>query len=214
MGQRPNVDRGVAPNNSDRRVRDDYRPMRSPSPRGFRERNDFRGRERTPDRYSHGRSRSPYNRGGVYRNRSPVRNLDDEAALPIPRRHPRDVPEVQIILVEEVDRYAPIKSRFFSRAQLTMVCRTFVGYIQQSFRDRGLRCDVLQMPRVSIEAVLKRQVLEGVRAVVQIIRKSQVTGKIPLRVYNRSTVVDNVRFDGRSYCLPVHGPLARMLTAF
>ena len=53
------------------------------------------------------------------------------------------------------------------------------------------------MPRVSLEAVLKRQILEGVQAVVQIFRKSQVTGKIPLRVYNRSAGIDNVRFDGK-----------------
>ncbi|KAK3168063.1 hypothetical protein OEA41_004509 [Lepraria neglecta] len=160
MTQRPSIDRGVGPNNFDRRTRDDYRPIRSPSPQGFRGRGDFRGRERTPDR-----SRSPI-----------LQNTDDEATLPVPRRNPRDVPDVQIILVDEVDR-------------------TFVGYIQQSFRGRGLRCDVLQMPRVSLEAVLKRQIMEGVQAVVQILRKSQVTGKIPLRVYNRSAGIDNVHFD-------------------
>ena len=109
IGQRPSIDRGVPPNNVDRRTRDDYRPVRSPSPRGFRGRDDFRGRERTPDRYFRGRSRSPYGRGGGggYRSRSPIRqNTDEEATLPIPRRNPRDVPDVQIILVDEVDRYA------------------------------------------------------------------------------------------------------------
>lgn len=40
--------------------------------------------------------------------------------------------------------------------------------------------------------------MEGVQAVVQILRKSQVTGKIPLRVYNRSAGIVNVRFDGKS----------------
>lgn len=30
---------------------------------------------------------------------------DDEANLPIMRRNPRDVPDVQIVLVDEVDRY-------------------------------------------------------------------------------------------------------------
>ena len=76
--------------------------------------------------------------------------------------------------------------------------RTFVGYIQQSFRDRGLHCDVLQLPRVSLAAVVKRQVVEGVQAVVKIFRRSQNTGKIPLQVYNRSGGADNVRFDGRA----------------
>ena len=83
-----------------------------------------------------------------------------------------------MILVEEVDR-------------------TFVGYIQQSFRERGLRCDVLHLPRISLAAVVKRQVVEGVQAVVKIVRKSQNTGKIPLQVYNRSSGADNVRFDGK-----------------
>ena len=90
--------------------------------------------------------------------------------------------------------------------------RTFVGYIQQSFRGRGLRCDVLQMPRVSLEAVLKRQIVEGVQAVVQILRKSQVTGKIPLRVYSRNAGIDNVRFDGKSRIIVQPYPHCSMLT--
>lgn len=37
--------------------------------------------------------------------RSPrPRDVDDEADLPLLRRDPRDVPDVQIILVDEVDR--------------------------------------------------------------------------------------------------------------
>ena len=76
--------------------------------------------------------------------------------------------------------------------------RTFVGYIEKSFRDRGLRCDVLQLPRVSMAAVVKRQILEGVQAVVKILRQSQVTGKIPLQVFDRRGGQDNVRFEGKS----------------
>lgn len=178
------IDRGV-PSSSfrdePRRSRDDYRPVRSPSPRGFRGRDEYRGgRDRSPDRYYGGRrsrSRSPYNRNGRFRSRSPRnRDPDDESDLPIPRRETRDVPDVQMILVDEVDR-------------------TFVAYIEKSFRDRGLRCDALQLPRVSLAAVIKRQMLEGVQAVVKIFRQSQVTGKIPLQVFDRSGGVDNIRFD-------------------
>lgn len=171
-------DRGTVFTPFERRVRDDYRPMRSPSPRGFYGRDEYRGgRDRSPDRYFRGRSRSPHDRGGRYRSRSPrARDLDDEADLPIPRRNTGDVPDVQLILVDEVDR-------------------TFVAYIQQSFRDRGLRCDVLQLPRVSLAAVVKRQLVEGVQAVVKIFRKSQNTGKIPLQVFNRSLGVNNIQFD-------------------
>lgn len=100
-------DRSTVSNPFERRVRDDYRPVRSPSPRGFRGRDDYRGgRDRSPDRYFRGRSRSPYDRGGRYRSRSPrARDLDDEADLPISRRNPGDVPDVQLVLVDEVDRY-------------------------------------------------------------------------------------------------------------
>lgn len=41
------------------------------------------------------RSPSPRPRG-VY---------EGEADLPVPRRSPRDVPEVQVLVLEEVDRY-------------------------------------------------------------------------------------------------------------
>lgn len=154
-----------------RRDRDDYRPVRSPSPRGGRNFDRYHGRR--------SRSRSPYGRR-YNRSRSPrSREVDDEASLPIPRRNPVQVPEVQIIVVDESDR-------------------TFVAYIQQAFRDRGLRCDVQQLPRgVNLQTLIKRQILEGVRAVVKIHRKSQVTGKIPLQVFDRSMGMGDIRFDGR-----------------
>lgn len=100
-------DRNTMPSNFGRAVRDEYRPVRSPSPRGFRGRDNFRGRERSPARYNQGRSRSPHDRSRQFRSRSPraTANFDDEATLPIMRRNPRDVPDVQIILVDEVDRF-------------------------------------------------------------------------------------------------------------
>lgn len=52
---------------------------------------------------------------------------------------------------------------------------------------------------MSLDAVVKRQILEGVQAVVKIFRQSQVTGKIPLQVFDRSGGVDNIRFDGNIY---------------
>ncbi|KAL8856934.1 MAG: hypothetical protein Q9178_006523 [Gyalolechia marmorata] len=181
-GGRPSIDRGVIHGSigNDVRRRDDYRPLRSPSPRGFRGRDDYRGRDRSPDRYYGGRrsrSRSPYGRNGRYRSRSPrSRDMDDEANLPIERRDPRSVPEVQLILVDQVDR-------------------TFVNYIEKTFRDRGLSCSYFQLPPVSLVAVIKRQILEGVQAVVKILRQSQVTGKIPLQVFDHSAGVDNVRYE-------------------
>ncbi|SLM41203.1 RNA recognition motif domain [Lasallia pustulata] len=178
------VDRGVPFSDfrDEPRRRDDYRPVRSPSPRGYRGRDEYRGgRDRSLDRYVGGRrsrSRSPYNRGGRYRSRSPPRgrDIDDDAALPMPRRDPRDVPDVQLILVDDLDR-------------------NFVAYIEKSFRDRGLRCDFLLLPRVPLAAVVRRQILEGVRAVVKMGRNAQATGKIPLQVFDRSGGENNVRFE-------------------
>ncbi|KAI4186694.1 MAG: hypothetical protein L6R41_003310, partial [Letrouitia leprolyta] len=181
-GGRSSIDRGVPYGGfaSEMRRRDDYRPLRSPSPRGFRGRDEYRGRDRSSDRYYNGRrsrSRSPYQSRDRYRSRSPHgRDMDDEANLPMPRREPRHVPEVQMILVDEVDR-------------------TFVAYIEKTFRDRGLTCGIFQLPRVSLVAVIKRQIIEGVQAVVKIVRQSQVTGKIPLQVFDYSAGVDNVRFE-------------------
>src|SRR6266498_2137122 len=89
------------------RRRDDYRPIRSPSPRGRR--NEHRKRERSPDLYDgrgRDRSRSPHRRGGRLRSPSPTsRGFNPDDDLPFPRRASRDVPDVQVIIQEELDRY-------------------------------------------------------------------------------------------------------------
>lgn len=92
------------------RRRDDYRPsLRSPSPRGSRRRDEYRGRNWSPerlDRRDSRRSRSPeYGRAGRHRSPSPrMRELDADASLPIPPRNHQNVPDVQIIVVENVDK--------------------------------------------------------------------------------------------------------------
>ena len=73
-----------------------------------------------------------------------------------------------------------------------------MAYIEKSFRDRTLRCEVMILPRVSLAAVVKRQILEGVPAVVKLYRSAQVTGKIPLQVFDRSRGTNDVRFEGES----------------
>ncbi len=77
--------------------------------------------------------------------------------------------------------------------------RNFISFVERTFRDRGVRTDVLHLkPRISLEAVLRRQILEGVQAVTRLDRQSQLTGKIPLQVFDRRAGADNVRFDGGS----------------
>jgi len=95
-------------------------------------------------------------------------------------------------------RWIGISLEALCDSEVNRIDRTFVGYVTQSFRDRALRCEVLQMPRVSLAAVVKRQVIEGVQAVVKIFRSSQVTGKIPLQVFNRSSGAENVKFEGET----------------
>ncbi|RKF64360.1 putative RNA-binding protein C3H8.09c [Erysiphe neolycopersici] len=159
------------------RVRDDYRPVRSITP--------SRGANRLRDSYDNRdrrRSRSPYNHrdSARYRERSPsprLREGIDDINLIIPRRDPRDVPDVQIILMEQLDRQ-------------------FVSWVENELHSRGIKTEVMFLsPRVSIDAVIRRQILEGVHAVSRLSSASQNSSKIPLQVFDRQGGVNNVRFD-------------------
>jgi nuclear polyadenylated RNA-binding protein 3 len=50
-------------------------------------------------------------------------------------------------------------------------------------------------PRLSLDAVIQRQAVEGVVAVSQLDLRAQNTSKISVRVYNRSAGVNNIRYD-------------------
>lgn len=105
------------------------------------------------------------------------RDVDEDASLQTPRRDPRDVPEVQIILMDELDR-------------------GFVGWVENEMRARGIKTDVMLLnQRTSVAAVIRRQILEGVLAVAQLTRRSQDSSKIPLQVFDRTGGANNVRFD-------------------
>ncbi|KAF8458221.1 hypothetical protein BDZ91DRAFT_837438 [Kalaharituber pfeilii] len=165
-GSHYNGDRSYRPSRDGRdhrdrdrdRDRDDF-DRRSPPARYPRARDDYRpGRDR---------SRSPLIR---YRSRTP----ED---VPLPRRAPGDVPEVQVIVTDEVDR-------------------NFLWFVEKAFRDRMVRVDTLFLaPRLDIGAVVRRQILEGVQAVVFLDRKMQVDGKINMQVFDRRGGEANVRFD-------------------
>ena len=97
----------MSPRDRDRRFRDrdDYRPMRSPSPRGPPR--GMRSRDRSRDRYDgryRSRSRTPPRR---YRSPSPRRDPDDDLALP--RRAPHEVPDIQVLVLSEgLPRLVPL----------------------------------------------------------------------------------------------------------
>ena len=68
-----------------------------------------------------------------------------------------------------------------------------------------VRVDTLFLnPRLDIGAVVRRQILEGVQAVVFLNKKMQMDGKINLQVFDRRQGEANVRFDGP--CCPTGIP--------
>ena len=148
---------------------DGYRPgYRSPSPRAYRDRYDdrYRARSRSPPAYGR-RARSP--------SPPPRRDVDDD--LPLPRRAPRDVPDVQILVLDSLDR-------------------DFISWVENAFSSRAVRVDVLLLsPRLSEQAVVRRQIVEGVFAVVKLTRGNQSTAKIGLQIFDRRGGVGNVKFE-------------------
>ncbi|KAF2814618.1 uncharacterized protein BDZ99DRAFT_434331 [Mytilinidion resinicola] len=163
-----------------RRSRDDYRPGRSPSPRGGGGGGrGGRGRDRSRDRYDGRRrspSRSPPGFGrGRYRSPSPRRDTEDD--LPLPRRAPHEIPDIQVIVVDDL-------------------VRDFIAWVEGAFHREGLRCNVLLLsPRLSEEAVVRRQILEGVQAVSKLDRRSLETSKIPLTIFDRRGGENNIRYE-------------------
>jgi len=106
-----------------------------------------------------------------------MREANEDADLQIPRRDPRDVPDVQIILMEQLDR-------------------AFVSWVEGEMRARGVKTEAMFLsPRLPLQAVIRRQILEGVHAVSQLDMRSQSSSKIPLQVFDRQAGANNVRFD-------------------
>lgn len=99
-----------------------------------------------------------------------------EDRLEIPRRYGSQVPDVQILLVHDVGR-------------------EFVEWVERAFTARGLKVDAMFMsPSLPRDAVVQRQVVEGVHGIVDLDMRAHTYGKIPLRVFNRSGGT-SARFD-------------------
>ncbi|OQO08156.1 hypothetical protein B0A48_06950 [Cryoendolithus antarcticus] len=144
------------------RERDQYRPYRSPSPR--RDTRD-RYRDRSPEQYGRN-GRSDYGRSA---------DPDDE--LPLPRRAPGNVPDVQILVLDSLHR-------------------DFTAWVQGIFEQQGLKVETLILStRLDPDQVIRRQLLEGVLAVCRLDRNHQNSGKVDLRVFNRSAGAMNVTYD-------------------
>lgn len=87
------------------------------------------------------------------------------------------MPDVQIILQPDVNR-------------------DFVNWVEQAFKGKGLRSEVMYLhPRIPKDVVVQRQAAEGVHAVVDLDLRAQNLGRIPVQAFDRSAGSSNVRFD-------------------
>lgn len=156
--------------------REDYRSGRSPSPNRYRSADDYRPPAQSPRMFRpEGRPRSPY--GASYPTPLPAA-YDEEASLPLPRRDSRDVPDVQLLVLEP------------------SVAQSFINWIEQGFRAKGLRASTIWLsPRLPLNGVVKRQIIEGVQAIVKLTQAAQYNSKIPLQVFDRSSGASNVNFN-------------------
>lgn len=73
--------------------------------------------------------------------------------------------------------------------------REFIKWVEKGMTARGIKVDVLLLlPRLSEAAVIKRQILEGVTAVVKLTQAHQQKAKMPLQVFDRRGGAD-IRFE-------------------
>lgn len=186
-----NVDRytsgaHVSPRDRDfRRQRDDYRPARSPSPRGYRGTDRYDARRRS-------RSRSPYGRQDV-RRRSPPPRRETDDGLPLPHRMPGDAPDVMILIADELN--VSVQDLYDDVTQSNKT-RQFIQWVEKSIQARGIRTQVLLLtPHLPEQAVVRRQIVEGVQAIVRLLRAHEHRGKIPLQLFDRRGGHDNVQFE-------------------
>jgi len=104
--------------------------------------------------------------------------FDEDAALQLPRRNPRDIPDVQILVLEPD------------------VAQSFINWVEGGFRSKGLRAATIWLnPRLPLAAVVKRQIIEGVQAVVKLTKGAQWHSKIALQVFDRNAGASNVNFN-------------------
>ncbi|CAG8681981.1 5070_t:CDS:2, partial [Acaulospora colombiana] len=100
---------------------------------------------------------------------------DDE--FPLPRRQGNDVPECQIIVLEEVER-------------------NFLWQVESSFREASVSVHTLHLSRkVQIQAVIRQMIVEGVHAVVFMERHLALNGRVNMQIFDQSRLGDNVKYD-------------------
>ena len=79
---------------------------------------------------------------------------------------------------------------------LDQLDRDFISWVEKAFSTRGVRVDVLLLsPRLSEEAVVRRQIVEGVFAVSKLKRVNQEVGKIGLTIFKRTGGMRDIQFE-------------------
>jgi len=74
--------------------------------------------------------------------------------------------------------------------------RDFVSWVEGEMRGRGIKVEVMFLnPQLPLQAVIRRQILEGVHGVTKLDMRCQQSAKIPLQVFDRQGGANNVRFD-------------------
>ena len=83
-------------------------------------------------------------------------------------------------------------------------CSDYIRWVEDSFRQQGLRADVLILsPRLSETAVVRRQIVEGVLAIVKLNTETLAKAKLNLMVFDRRGGSGNIQFNGM--CAPKCG---------
>jgi hypothetical protein len=73
----------------------------------------------------------------------------------------------------------------------------FPRYVEDTFRQQGLRCNVLVLSgRFPEPAVVRRQIIEGVLAIVRMDTSGHKKGKIGVQIFDRRSGTNNVQFNG------------------
>ncbi|CAG8478201.1 6835_t:CDS:2, partial [Racocetra fulgida] len=112
---------------------------------------------------------------------------DDE--FPLPRRQGNDVPECQIIVLEEKKLQLKCTIPFLQNSN-------FLWQVESSFREANITVHTLHLSRkLHIQAVIRQMIVEGVHAVVFMERHNAINGRVNMQIFDQSRVRDNVKYD-------------------
>ncbi|CAJ0753430.1 18972_t:CDS:2 [Entrophospora sp. SA101] len=97
--------------------------------------------------------------------------------FPLPRRQGNEVPECQIIALEEIDR-------------------NYLWQVEHAFKEANITVHTLHLSRkLQIQAVVRQMIVEGVRAVIFLERNLAINGRVNMQIFEHQRSQDNVKYD-------------------